>query len=353
MRILLVGNAGERRPGQVFYNVERKLANGFTRNGHNVCFFSDRDVARHGTIFRSSRVGRGAANRAFLETARRFAPEFIVVGHSCLIATETLTEAARLPQRPRLAQFCVDPLFRPSNGRFLDERAQVVDATFVTTAGAALARFSTASNVSAYIPNPIDPSIETTRGFERSDQAFDVFFAANAGGDPPDDPRRTVPALIARSGRVSIDYHGFDGRPPVFGVAYFRRLADARMALNLNSDRAETAKTRAPAEELYLYNSDRIAQLMGCGLLTLSFRVNKLMELFEEEREMVFADDPEGMLEAAARMQRDDAARRRIAEAGWRKSHERFNERLVARYIEEVTFRRPLSQPYFWPTELW
>jgi hypothetical protein len=353
MRILLVGNAGERYFGEHFYAVERKLANGFTRNGHVVHFFSDRDVARTGTIFRSSRAGRGVANRAFLQTARRFAPEFIVVTHSCLIATETLAEAARLPQRPRLAQTCVDPLFRPINVRFLEERAQVVDATFVTTAGEALARFSTPSNVSAYIPNPIDPSIETTRGFERSDQTFDLFFAANAGGDPPDDPRRTVPALMARSGLVSIDYHGFGGRPPVLGVAYFRRLADARMALNINSDRAETAKTRAPAEQLYLYNSDRIAQLMGCGLLTLSFRVNNLMELFGEEREMVFADGPEGMLEAGARFKRDDAARRRIAEAGWRKSHEELNERLVARFIEEVAFRRPLSHPYVWPTKLW
>ena len=60
MRILLVGNAGERYFGERFYIVERKLANGFTRNGHLVHFFSDRDVARNGPIFRSSRAGRGS-----------------------------------------------------------------------------------------------------------------------------------------------------------------------------------------------------------------------------------------------------------------------------------------------------
>jgi spore maturation protein CgeB len=139
----------------------------------------------------------------------------------------------------------------------------------------------------------------------------------------------------------------------LFGSSYFRALANSRMALNINSDRAETAKTRAPEDELYLYNSDRIAQLMGCGLLTLSYRVNKLMELFDENREMVFANTPEEMRDAVFRLKRDDRRRREIAEAGWRKSHERFNERLIARYIEEVAFRRPLSQPYFWPTKLW
>jgi hypothetical protein len=353
MRVLLVGNAGERYFGERFYSVEHKLANGFVRNDHLVYFFSDRDAARTATIFRSSRAGCGAANRQFLDVARNFRPDFVIFMHSCLIATETFAEAKRLPARPRMAQVCVDPLFRPINVSFLRDRASMVDATFVTTAGEALARFSSPTNVSSYIPNPIDASIETARGFERSDQAFDVFFAANAAGDQPGDPRRTAPALIAKSGKASIEYRGFDGRPPVFGVEYFRRLADARMALNINSDRAETAKTRAPAEELYLYNSDRISQLMGCGLLTLSFRVNQLMELFEEDKEMAFADTPEEMLEAVLRYKRDDAARRRVAEAGWRKSHERFNERLVTRYIEEVAFRRPLSQPYFWPTAQW
>ena len=30
-----------------------------------------------------------------------------------------------------------------------------------------------------------------------------------------------------------------------------------------------------------------------------------------------------------------------------------LNERLVARYIDEVTFERPLSHPYIWPTQIW
>ncbi|OYZ31315.1 MAG: hypothetical protein B7Y31_12400, partial [Novosphingobium sp. 16-62-11] len=45
MRVLLVGNAHERAHGGRCYTVERKLANGFVRNGHLVHFFSDRDVA--------------------------------------------------------------------------------------------------------------------------------------------------------------------------------------------------------------------------------------------------------------------------------------------------------------------
>ena len=75
--------------------------------------------------------------------------------------------------------------------------------------------------------------------------------------------------------------------------------------------------------------------------MTLSFRVNQLMELFDEDEEMVFANTPEEMRDAVLRFKRDDAARRRIAEAGWRKSHARLNERLVARYIEEIAVPPP------------
>ena len=353
MRILVIGNAGEREPGRRYYSVERKLANGFVRNGHSVWFFSDRDVARAATILRSSRAGRAAANAGFLDAVRNYAPQAIVFAHASLIGTEFLAEAKASPSQPRLAQVCVDPLFRRINVEFLADRARVVDATFVTTAGATLRRFSTAGNVSAYIPNPVDASIEVSRNFERDDLPVDVFFAANAGGDREGDGRRATPRLLQAAPELKCAFHGFDGAPGLYGAAYFDGLAQARMGLNLNSDRAETASGRAPAEELHLYSSDRVAQFVGSGLLTLSFRLNNLMELFEEDREMVFAASPEAMREAALKYKRDDAARRRIAEAGHAKAHAAFNERTVARFIEEALFRKPLSLDYQWPTTFW
>jgi hypothetical protein len=349
----MIGNAGEREPGRRYYSVERKLANGFTRNGHSVWFFSDRDVARAGTILRSSRAGRGAANANFLECVRNYAPDAILFAHASLISTETFMEAKRSPSQPRLAQLCVDPLFRAVNVEFLADRARVVDATFVTTAGPALKRFSSPSNVSAFIPNPVDASVESLRNFERADLPIDVFFAANAGGDRASDLRRLTPKRLGAIAGLACSFHGFDGAPGLYGAAYFARASEARMGLNINSDRAETASAPAPAEELYLYNSDRISQLVGCGLLTLSYAVNRLMELFEPDKEMIFVDTPEAMAEAALRFKRDDSARRRIAEAGWRRAHAAFNERGVARFVEEALFRRPLSESYAWPTTLW
>jgi spore maturation protein CgeB len=130
-------------------------------------------------------------------------------------------------------------------------------------------------------------------------------------------------------------------------------MTTAKMGLNLNGDRQGRVPEPAPAELRYLYNSDRVAQVMGSGLLALSTRANRLYEMFAEGETMVFADTLDEMLETIRRYKRDDQARRKIAEAGWRKAHADYSVDLVTRYIEEVTFERPLSHAYQWPTELY
>jgi hypothetical protein len=137
------------------------------------------------------------------------------------------------------------------------------------------------------------------------------------------------------------------------GALFYEQMALSRMGLNLNGDRDGALPKPAPAHLRYLYNSDRVAQIMGSGLLALSTRANHLFELFPEGDEMVFADTKEELLEVVRRYQRDNTARRRIAERGWQKSHREFSVDLVTRYIVEVTFERALGYDYQWPTRLW
>jgi len=248
----------------------------------------------------------------------------------------------------------VDPLFRVKNQSVLDRRADFVDATFITTAGEALSRYSRPHGAVAFLPNWVDAAIETGRAFERTDQLNDVFFAARVHvGEYDQDPRLIFPLALEADDGVSIAYHGINGRPSLQGAPFYENIVKCRMGLNLNADRDGDQSVPADPKLRYLYNSDRIAQLMGCGLLTISTRANQLFELFEEGREMVFADSKEELLEVVHRFQRDDAARRTIAQAGWRKSHQEFSVDLVTRYIEEVSFGKALSHAYQWPTRLW
>jgi hypothetical protein len=253
-----------------------------------------------------------------------------------------------------MAQFNVDPLFRPKNVAAIAAKAPLMDATFVTTAGTVLQRFRGAGGPVCYMPNPVDQSVHYPRCFERSDQTYDLFFAARPIAAPiADDPRADIPAFIAASRRIAIDYYGVNGRPQLYGRAHFRHIANARMGLNISSVRESPSDPLGTAEELYLYSSDRLAHYLGSGLLVFTTRDNRLEDLFEEDTEMIFFTDKHDLLDKLLYFKSHDEQRQSIARAGWQKAHQLFNERLVAKYMVETVFRLPLSESYRWPTTLY
>lgn len=352
MKILHVGNGNYNHRGGKYYDVGRKLNNGFVRNGHNVYFLSDRDTARSANILGSSALGKKKTNKAFIDTCYNFAPDLIMFGHADLITPESIVKAKELLPHARFAQYNVDPIFRPHNIAMLNSKAPLLDATFCTTGGKALRKFATANNIVSFIPNPVDNSIEVVRGFEKSDQPHDVFWAMRGHkGSYAGDPRVEIPMFL-ESQKIKIDYHGFNNKPEVFGAEYFRQIANSKMGLNISVTCTYKPSEMIAPEELYLYSSDRIAQFMGCGLLVFTTRDNSLEELFIEDKELVFFSDKNELKEKISYYVQHDDKRKAIAKAGWKKYHKNFNESIIARYMEEVIFRNPLSCKYQWPTTL-
>ena len=354
MQILYVGNGNYKHSGARYYDVGRKVANGLTRLGHNVYFLSDRDEARATNIFGSRSLGVKNCNKAFLEICRNFQPEAIFLHHADILTPGSLEEARRILPAVRIAQFNVDPIFRPHNIAMIKGKLAQVDATFCTTAGPALKRFSGQRSVVSYMPNPIDSSMEWPRCHAHSDQPHDVFWALRATkGSYPGDPRIDLPLMLEKSGKVAMAYYGMNGKPELFGADYYKEIAKAKMGLNIAVDRTWGDQPRASDEERYLYASDRLSHYMGSGLLTFTNRDNALEEMFAEGKELVFFASPEELLDKAVYYKNHDSERRAIAEAGWRKSHEQLNSTLVAHYMLEVTLGRTASQGYAWPTELY
>ena len=46
MKILHISNFVQKQKGRLYWNHCFKINNGFIRNGHNLCLFSDRDMSR-------------------------------------------------------------------------------------------------------------------------------------------------------------------------------------------------------------------------------------------------------------------------------------------------------------------
>jgi hypothetical protein len=239
----------------------------------------------------------------------------------------------------------------PHNVDLLKERAPHIDATFITTAGEELRQFSHPGHRITYIPNPIDPSIETIRCHERTDQPNDVFWACRGvRANFENNPRIEIPLFIEQSKQVKLDYHGMNGKAELFGAAYYEAIGQAKMGLNLTAKRADRYKKVGTNNEVYLHSSDRIAQYMGCGLTTFSTRDHGLEALFPDDKAMVFFSSKEELLEKLVYYKNHEKERQAVGKAGWEISHQHFNVNLVARYMVNTTFQLEDSYNYYWPT---
>jgi Glycosyl transferases group 1 len=352
LRILHVGNGNEKHRGQRFYDVGRKLQHGLIRAGHNALFFSDRDTARTSGVCGTKYRGAERCNAKLLEVARHFKPEMLLLGHADIITNETLAQLRINHPALRIAQFNVDPLFRPENDAAIRARLPYVDTSFITTGGEVLRRYDTAQHRAFYIPNPIDPALETHRMHAHTSTPYDVFYAVRATtttGSQEGNDRLTIPRYLRDSmPDLRCHFHGFDGVPELFGAAFYEAIGQCWAGLNL-SHKCTTKGERIEAtpQEKHLYSSDRLSQYLGCGLLTFSERGFGQERLFSEE-EMVFFASKEELAEKLDYYRTHPELRQRIAENGWRKAHSQLNTTLVAHYIVEEAMQWPHSSAYYW-----
>lgn len=333
-KVLMVGNIFGRDLSEPFYMVTPKLLHGFVRLGCNVQVFNDREMARGSTPLLRSAAGRTAANRKLVKACGNFKPDLLLLGHCELIRNETL-EAIRTGHPDlRIAYRNVDTLSDAPNRARIRQRADAVDAIFLTAADPMHGVPPDSRARVYFMPNPVDPAIDVGRSFSRSDQHYDLFFAVGRA----DERLRFVEAVLQRLPALRADLRGAPGRPAVRGAAFLEALADARMALSIS--RPDT---------VYLYASDRMSQLLGNGLLTFVARSTGFPDLFGED-EIAFYDGAEELVEKLTFFAQHDDARRRTAEAGWRAAHSMFASQRVAKYILERSFDEPLSETYPWPT---
>ncbi|MDH5515513.1 MAG: glycosyltransferase [Gammaproteobacteria bacterium] len=350
MKILHASHTHMKTLGARNYLLPVRINNGFIRNNHEVFWFSDRDVARYSSFLGSRKTGVRSCNRKFLEVCRNFEPDVIALCSADIISPDTLAVARRLLPNVAIFQYYIDPLFIKENDQNVRSKVEVVDYTFVTTAGEVLRRVAGSHSKAAFIPNPVDASIDTQRCHERSDQAFDVFFAGHRSPwSDPDDLRLRFPQILqAQLPGVRVSAHGLGFGESLYGAAFMHALGDARIGLNFSQRTSQAVP--GPGGELYFYSSDRVGLFLGNGLLVFSTGEFNLAGLYGEDAlvEVSGADD---FIDKLRFYTEHDDERMVIARTGYQRAHDEFNERLVAQFMLEATLEQPLSHAYQWPTE--
>lgn len=336
MKIVHVSNFPLLKSGKFIYGIPFKLSHALARLGHFVLNFADREIA-DSYLLQIRSLGAPYVNRQLIRLCEETQPDLVLMGHSTLITAETLAVIRDKVKGVRIAQWNCDGLFLPDNLERLMELSPLVDMTFVTTAGDLQSQIVTGGGHVAFMPNPVDPTVETLRVFANEGVENDLIFLAGRHSYNADRARfcEQVKAVVPD---LKFDVRGLGDRPAAFGASLFEALNNAKMGLNLSA-----------RNDIPLYSSDRMAQLMGCGLLTLVDRATGFEALFAEDELVTYS----GMDELADKLdfyRRNDQERRKIARRGWERVHRDFNADLVAQWILDGAFEGKPSHPYAWPT---
>ncbi|MBC8207014.1 MAG: glycosyltransferase family 1 protein [Kiritimatiellales bacterium] len=341
MRILHVDNLMIRRYGKVKVGTGRKLFAGMIRNNHKVLEFSERDIARFEAPLKIRPIGIPIANKKLIETADNFRPDLILMGHCDMITNETLLEIRALLPNVKIVFRFLDALWIPRHVERIRKRMGVMDAVFITTGGEEnLRQFCTGKNVVAYIPNATDPAQDDQNNAEKTEFERDLMFCGVA---QEDDERYPLVKNLHESldPTMRFDSFGMHGTPPVYGLDYDQVLATSKMGINLNR-----------FEGWPLYSSDRIAQLMGNGLLTFLWDKGDMRRFFTDEHVAFFRNFDE-LISKAKAFQQDDAQRRAVAGAGRAFYHEHFSGQRIIQFMIETTLGQPYSHDYIWSNEVY
>lgn len=344
-RIIHVSNFGFKPRKVYLHSTAAKLSNGWTRAGHHVINFSDRDLVRWRSPMGIKAIGRAAVNHMLLKLCRDMKPDIVAFGHADTITPETIAAIRDWLPGVRMMQWnmdwCAPPEPAPDHAlpgdssaddnlqRILSKR-DVLDATFLTSAGAVLSTIATQNHIAAFMPNPVDRSIETGRNFERATLPNHIFFASNAEDDrrfhcgrwrPMGEFCRTIETRIPAA---QCAFYGLNGKPKVFGPDYERALHNSRIGLNISR-----------RNDIYLYSSDRLAHMIGNGMTVCIDRATGYDDLFSDD-EMVFYTSEDSLIEKLQRLCADDAERQQIGRAGWCRYYTMFDCAVIAQYIVDI-----------------
>lgn len=323
MKIIHAANFNIGKAGTAYYSIDRKLSNGLVRNGHFVYNFSYRDIARGNNKFGSKRLGTGTMNRQLLETVYNIEPDILLIGHSEIIWNETLHEIKKILPNVVISMWYVDPLFNDKRLTHIYDRLENIDNLYCTTGGELLFKFKREHNNVFYMPNPVDESIENLKNDEKNYFPIDLLFCGIDKGES--ERTQIIKYLQDYLHDVNFGVYGSLGNPPIYGNNYIKALSDSRMGLNISR-----------RNNVYLYSSDRIAQLTGNGILTFTPDTPGMCDLYTED-EVVYFSGKHELIEKVKYYMTHDDERIRIARNGRLKSHNKFNSSAVARYITETS----------------
>ena len=132
-------------------------------------------------------------------------------------------------------------------------------------------------------------------------------------------------SLIKKIRNINYDFYGFENKEPIWGDYFYQALINSKMGLNLS--RGKPTK---------YYSSNRIASLMGNGLLTFIDKKTQMSDFFNKN-EFISYNDIDDLSDKINFYKNNEKIRKKIAENGKKKYFKLFNELKTTKYIIDIS----------------
>lgn len=337
-RIFVIADFNDESPKSIFMD-ERRLVKGLIRCGQDVQRFSYRNILTQfnpfsGKHFRRfmPRFVRRRADDILARQIKNYEPDVVLLLTMKYLTTETVFVARKAApaaifvgrdgdpypetKPPRLAVGKqMDIVIMPSAGRFLQTYKDI------------------GVPCCAFIPFSCDPDIQYPHKVDDK-WKMDITFLGVAEHSrlPREQDRYDIARRLSEMPNAKV-YACF-GRPKTEGMECFYAITGAKIAVSINI-----------ANDVYLYHSDRLANIPACGTFELAKRVSGYELLFEDGVHLKYFDTVDEFFELADWYLKHDQEREKIAKAGMQKAHTDFNCGKIAQYmldlIETGTYNAP------------
>ena len=337
LRIINIYNIGQKINHRL-YNISlgKKFTNGFIRNGHDVLEISDRDYVRQNKSL--SFTNSNAKFQNYLtETFRNYNPDFVFFGHTKNIEIDTLKQFRIFNDKIIISQWNEDPVmpsldYSKSNINNISYYSDFVDHNFLTTHPDVVNKSKTKIKNLHFFFVPVDKNIECFDVYKLN-PLKDIFYAMSHGVNRAtlkkgkiDDRIIFLNSLVKKMNNIKYDFYGFENKQPIWGNDFYKSLINSKMGLNLSRG--------LPTK---YYSSNRIASLMGNGLMTFVDKKTQINDFFNNN-EIIFYEDVNDLSDKVNFYKKNDNARIKIAKNGKKKYFKLFNEKKTTKYIIEKSF---------------
>ena len=332
LRIVNIYNSGQKLNHRL-YNISlgKKFTNGFIRNNHDVLEISDRDFIKQNRNF-SIKNSQAKFQEYLIETFKNYNPDLLFFGHTKNINIETIDKFRTINSNLIISQWNEDPImpslsYSKANIQNISHYGKLVDHNFITTDPKVFLKQNKNITNLHFFFVPVDKNIECFDVFKLKPNK-DLFYAMSHGVNRAILKKGKIHErinflndLIKKLTNINYDFYGFENKEPIWGDNFYKALVNSKMGLNLSRG--------LPTK---YYSSNRIASLMGNGLLTFIDKKTELGDFFNSN-EIIFYNNLSDLSEKIIFYKKNEKSRKKIAENGKKKYFKLFNETRISKYI--------------------